>query len=132
MGRRSGFPTRSSRPWSPRSRWCGLPPRAPASHRALKRPGVFPRPERNRGALAAEFQALEQVAHALPEPVEAKSAALDLVDELPAEHGRPVANLDPQVAGRVLVELHARREYLQEGGGGPPPRPRPPPPGPEG
>ena len=65
------------------------PPRS--SRRALERAWIFSGAKRDVGALAAQFQALEKVAHALAEAVVAEGAALDLVNEPSPEHRRLIS-----------------------------------------
>ena len=85
-----------------------------SSFRALKGIRVLAGAQGYLGALAAQFKALEEVAHALAEAVVAEPAALDLVHEPAAERRGIPADLFAEFAGRVLVEVEARVEQPHE------------------
>src|ERR1700679_1915494 len=89
-------------------------PGPPASERALEGRLVLPGAQRDVDSLAPQLKALKQVSHALPQPIMAETSELDLVDQLPAEHRRLVAQPGTHFARWILVLLKAGLQQLKE------------------
>lgn len=86
--------------------------------RALHGTGVFARAQRDTLAFAAEFEALEEIAHALPEAVVTEGVQLDLIHEPAAELRGFVAHAGGDHRDGVLLALEIRIQQLDDLNGG--------------
>ena len=80
---------------------------------------MLARAQRDERAFPPEFEALEKIPYALPEPVAAETAPLDMVHEGAAKCRRMCRDLPAGFTGRILVQIKKRIEQLDQRGGHP-------------